>query len=187
MSTARPLAFFRNRLIHLLSVLPVTRTYLVEMRMKPQTKYKAGFFLFNGPKKRMVGSLLPQPEVITQEGQRVLLDEVLGAGFALLRRHSNPEEAFASIQTDFWERLGARFVCIQTGEVPLVGHPANARRATCAQAGCKERPVIVRSIDKDFPGVSQNHFILVRPDRLIMGIFKEHQVDAFVSALQRLL
>src|SRR5258706_15024627 len=89
----------------------------MEMRMKPQAKDKAGFFLFKGKDTRMVGSLLPHPEVITQQGQRVLLDEVLGTGFDLLRRHSNPEEAFATLKTDFCEHLGARFVCIQTDDV----------------------------------------------------------------------
>ncbi len=194
MSTTHPLAFCRNHLIHLLYVLPITRTYLAEVRMKPQTKYKAGFFLFKGRKKSMVGSLLPQPEVITQQGQRVLIDEVLGTGFALLRRHCNPEEAFASIKTDFWERLGARFVCIQNDEPP---GKRSTKKSTHQRGAPQEQSeshrsqpfpiVVVRSMDKDFPGVSQDYFIVVRPDRLMMGIFKEDEADSFVSDFQHLL
>ncbi len=183
MSTVRLLAFCRNLLIQMLYALPITRQYLMEMRMKPQTKYIAGFFLFKGQKKSMVGSLLPQPEVITQQGQRVLLDEVLGPGFALLRGHANAAEAFASLNTDFWGQLGARFVCIQTDDVQ------SCRKWTeYAKKDGESLPiVVVRSMDKDFLREVQDHFILVRPDRFILAIFKEEEADAFVSGFQRLL
>jgi 3-(3-hydroxy-phenyl)propionate hydroxylase len=182
MSTVRPLAFCRNLLIQMLYALPITRQYLMEMRMKPQAKYKAGFFLFKGQHKSMVGSLLPQPEVITQQGQRVLLDEVLGPGFALLRRYSDPAEAFVTLKTDFWQHLGARFVCIQTDEVQ------SSRKWKDTKKDGESLPiVVVRSMDKDFLRESQDHFIVVRPDRFILGIFKEEQADVFVAAFQRLL
>ena len=236
MSTARPLAFCRNLIIQLLYALPITRKYLMELRMKPQAKYKTGFFLwpssFQGNRRarfiaasadvsaivgksyaRIVGSLLPQPEVITQQGQRVLLDEVLGTSFALLRRHPHPEEAFATLKTDFWERLGARFVCIQTDDVQAppsfwakcrtfsgacgarfnsfaASADVSARANTEQAESHNSQPlpiVVVRSLDKDFLRMSQDHFIVVRPDRFILGTFKEEQADVFVSALQGLL
>src|SRR6266571_1893828 len=197
MSTVRPLATFRNLLIQMLYALPLTRQYLMEVRMKPQAKYKAGFFFFRGQDKRMVGSLLPQPEVITQQGQRVLLDEVLDKGFALLRRHSNPEEAFATLQTDFWEQLGARFVCLQTDDVQSSRKRINTKKDTRQHASHNEQVkshrsqslpiVLVRSMDKDFLRAGQDHFIVVRPDRFILGIFKEEKADLFVSAFRERL
>jgi len=222
MSTVRPLAFCRNLLIQMLYALPITRQYLMEMRMKPQAKYKAGFFLFKGQKCRgkgggvgwgrslgdcgqplrhpvwggtgmpMVGSLLPQPEVITQQGQRVLLDDVLGTGFALLRRHPNPAEAFATLKIDFWQHLGARFVCIQTDDVQHSSRDVYLppRQDALRSSWDPRKPppfIVVRPTDKDFLRESQNHFIVVRPDHFILGIFKEDEADAFVSAFQRLL
>ena len=195
MSTLRPLAFCRNLIIRMLYALPSIREYLTEMRMKPQAKYKAGFFLFKEQDTRMVGSLLPQPEVITLQGQHVLLDEVLGTGFALLRRHSNPEEAFATLKTDFWEHLGARFVCIQTDDVPrkwLDTKKDSRQHDSHHEQSESHRPqslpiVVVHSMDKDFLRMSQDHFIVVRPDRFILGIFNEEKADLFVSAFQRLL
>ncbi len=217
MSTARPLAFCRNILIQMLNALPITRRYLMEMHIKPQAKYKAGFFLwkvagknlgwrvFKGRDKSIVGSLLPQPEVITPEGQRVLLDEILGTGFALLRRHSNPEKAFATLKTDFWEHLGARFVCIQTANIRkqtdnvLRIHPDDVRRgrfiAPIADLSARaphpsEQPlpvIVVHCMDNDFLRMTQDNYIVVRPDRFILGIFKEEKADLFVSAFQRLL
>ena len=199
MSTTRPLANFRNLFMKMLYALPITRQYLMEMRMKPQAKYKAGFFFFKfkGQDKRIVGSLLPQPEVITQQGQRVLLDEVLGTNFALLRRHSNPEEAFATLQTDFWEQLGARFVCLQTADVQSSGKWIDTKKNTRQHDSHNEQAklqrsqslpiVVVHSLDKDFLRVSQDHFVVVRPDRFILGIFKEEKADLFVSAFQERL
>lgn len=195
MSTVRPLAILRNLLIQMLYALPITRHYLMEMRMKPQAKYKAGFFFFKEQKKSMVGSLLPQPEVITQQGERVLLDEILGTDFALLRRHANPEEAFAAVQTDLWEQLGARFVCLQTTEVHSSrkgrGTRKDSRQHDSHNKQVKSRRslpiVVVHSMDKDFLHVSQNYFVVVRPDRFILGIFKEDQADAFVAAFQECL
>ncbi|HEV2582535.1 MAG TPA: FAD-dependent monooxygenase [Ktedonobacteraceae bacterium] len=194
MSSRRSLAYCRNRLIQMLFALPVTRAYFREIRIKPRAKYTAGFFLFNWRKKRLVGSLLPQPEVINQHGQRVLLDEVLGTGFALLRRHSNPEEAFASVNSDFWENLGTLFVCIQSDDAPLKRSAKkrtlhySSYQAPCESQMVRSSPIVViRSAHKDFPGVSQDYFVVVRPDRFILGIFKEEEADAFVSAFQRLL
>jgi 3-(3-hydroxy-phenyl)propionate hydroxylase len=195
MSTNRAFALCRNRVIQLLGALPFTRKYLMEMRVKPRAKYRAGFFLwkttgksvgksiqkeglpvFKDRRKGLVGTLLPQPEVITGDGRRVLLDEVLGSGFALLRRHPNAQKAFATINTDFWERLGTRFVCIQADD------------AHCELQEPPSLPItIVRAPDKHFPGISEDYFVVVRPDRFVLGIFKEEEADAFVSALQRLL
>ncbi len=193
MSTARPLAYCRNLLIRLFYVLPLTRAYLMEMRIKPQAKYKAGFFVFRGSKPGTVGSLLPQPEVITRQGQRVLLDEVLGAGFTVLRRHRDPEEAFANVKTDFWEHLGARFVCIQTDDAPPKSRTTkrshhDAHRQQNEPYSFQPLPLVaVRSTDPDLLSTCQDRFVVVRPDRFILGTFKEERADEFVAALQHLL
>ncbi|HJT55495.1 MAG TPA: bifunctional 3-(3-hydroxy-phenyl)propionate/3-hydroxycinnamic acid hydroxylase, partial [Ktedonobacteraceae bacterium] len=84
MPTARPAALFRDILLFTLNSIPAAREYLTEMRIKPQPRYKKGFMLA-GVNKSVVGMMLPQPEVTTLQGDKVLLDEVLGTGFALLR------------------------------------------------------------------------------------------------------
>ena len=213
MSKSRPLVYCRNLLIRMLYALPIARTYLMELRIKPQARYRAGFFIgevagkslgnssreggwrvFKWRKKSMVGSLLPQPEVITQEGQRVLLDEVLGTGFAVLRRYPRPEEAFASVETGFWENLGAHFVCIQTDEAPKksgikqYSRQANAPHEDAESHLSRALPVVVvRSMDKDFLSKCRDRFVVVRPDRFILGTFKEDRANAFEAAFQRLL
>ena len=104
----------------------------------------------------MTGRMLTQPEIVIDEDEKVLLDNALGPGFALLRLRENAQKAFASLQSDIWQRLDVRFVTMQN-EV--------------------ER----------FPLRDPRLFVLVRPDRYVLGTFKEGQEEAFVARLQALL
>ncbi|HEY6410653.1 MAG TPA: hypothetical protein VIY29_24640, partial [Ktedonobacteraceae bacterium] len=164
-----------------------------EARIKPQAKYKAGFLLFCGKRNdsSITGQMLPQPIVATTQGQRILLDEILGTGFALLRCHHNSAEAFASLKTDFWERLGTRFVCIQPGVLGHKEHNAIHREYSYENGHELSRGktplVVVQANGRSFSGYFGNLFIVVRPDRYILGVFREEKADTFVAALQGLL
>ena len=184
MSTARPVAFCRNIILHVLNTVPAVREFLAEAGLKPQAKYTTGFLLSNGSNK--AGALLPQPEVTTLQGERMRLDELLGPGFALLRLHNHPEQAFASLKTDFWQRLGVRCVCIQPQSTP--GEGQNAYKDQFVPTGANTLPfAVVKSDDTHFLSGLQDQFIVLRPDRYILGVFKEENADIFVSAFQRLL
>src|SRR6266496_5890732 len=186
MSTAQPVAFCRDIILHALNIVPAVRKFLAEAGLKPQPRYKTGFLLSDGSNKAITGALLPQPEVTTLQGQRVLLDEMLGPGFTVLRLHNNPEEAFAAIKANFWERLGVRCVCVQPESM-------NSER----QDSYKEQPAstgansphftIVKSNDINFLSSLQDQFIVIRPDRYVLGVFKEKNAPMFVSAFQKLL
>jgi 3-(3-hydroxy-phenyl)propionate hydroxylase len=197
-SRKRSIALCRNILLQGLNALPAVRELLTEARIKPQPRYKQGFFLFesNAVDRAMSGLLLPQPEVTTQQGQRILLDEALGTGFALLRIHHNPHEAFAGLQADFWRDMGVRFVCMQVDNHHQnrktspqqhihTDYPSTALEETpqAEQPSC----VVIRSNALDFLRLSQDQFIVIRPDRFILGAFKENKADKFVSAFQRML
>jgi 3-(3-hydroxy-phenyl)propionate hydroxylase len=186
MSTALPVAFCRNIILHMLNTVPAVRKFLAEAGLKPQPRYKTGFLLSDGSNKAITGALLPQPEVTTLQGQRVLLDEILGPGFTVLRLHNNPEEAFAAIKANFWERLGVHCVCVQPESM-------NSERQDCykeqpASTGANSLPfTIVKSNDINFLSSLQDQFIVIRPDRYVLGVFKEKNAAMFVSAFQRLL
>ena len=174
MPTSRPLALLRDGIFRALNTIPTIRRFLSEAAIKPQPRYTKGFMLFPPVEMRfiapspiasriasltgkpMTGSMLPQPEITIGDGHKVLLDNALGPGFALLRLHDDPQKAFASLQSDIWQRLGVRFVAIQNQ-------------------------------DKHFPLRDPNLFVLVRPDRYVLGVFKDGQEDAFVARLQAYL
>ena len=123
MPTFKPAALLRDGVFLTLNTIPSIREYLTEARLKPQPRYKKGFVLFDGTKesKAIAGIMLPQSEVKTPEGKKTLLDNILGTGFALLRLHDNPEEAFVSLKANIWQHLGVRFVSIEneTDTFPL--------------------------------------------------------------------
>ena|SRR5579859_2064758 len=205
MSTKKPVAYCRNIFFKLLNRVPAICEFLTEARMKPQPKYKRGFLLSDGiGKHKMIGQMLPQPWVKTAKGHDVLLDEVLGTGFALLRLHHDPKRAFASLKTDFWERLGARFVCVQPcasgeqGQDILHKGAMNWARNAAPTIAQNDRvyglmneeapPVAVaQANDTSFADYYGNLFVVVRPDRYILGVFREEKADLFVAALQELL
>ncbi len=168
MPTARPLALLRDMLFHGLNAAPSIREFLTEARLKPQPRYKQGFMLSSGKRlnKAMAGLMLPQPWVMTPQGKRALLDEMLGMGFALLRLHDDPAKAFASLKADFWKRLEVRFICMQPGRSTPTG---------------SEVCVVVGDVDGEmskFLRHDQQLFVLVRPDRYIFGVFREEQAGS---------
>ena len=193
MPTKRPIAYFRDICFQLLNRVPAIYEFLMEARLKPQPKYKRGFILSYGERKQktLTGQMLPQPRVTTAQGHHVLLDEILGTGFAVLRLHHNPEEAFAALKTEFWERLGARFVCIQPcahgKERHTIIHQELSPDRAHELMGGGTHPTVVQANDTSFPYYYRNFFVVVRPDRYILGVFKEEKANDFVSAFQGLL
>ena len=203
MPTAKPVALFRDTIFLALNTIPAAREYFTEMRIKPQPRYKKGFLLrprvgasaqrsearFNPSRpapldRPLAGLMLPQPKVTTLQGDKVLLDEVLGAGFALLRYSDKSGQVSASQfitpTDDIWAKLGVRFVCVQPAMPPgseAVSLPPVPTRIS-----------IIRSNEiSTFLRRDPNLFVLVRPDRYIFGAFRQEQTTAFIAAFQRLL
>ncbi|MBV9230241.1 MAG: FAD-dependent monooxygenase [Chloroflexi bacterium] len=171
MPTARPIALLRDLFFRGINTIPPVREALTEARVKPQPKYTNSYLLptHSGESKRLTGILLPQPRVVTPEGKRILLDDALGSGFTLLRLYENPAETFTALRDDQWERLGVRFVCIQPA------HPVAAPIHNTAANGTRTQPMVVIDIEQQLSALLRhNHdlYVLVRPDRYIMGAFQ---------------
>lgn len=177
MSTRKPVALGRNLLLHGLNAIPTMREYFAEARIKPQPRYASGFFLCDGSRisRAMTGTMLPQPEVTTIEGQRILLDDLLGTGFAIVAVHGRLDKAYevreayltSHSNSMLWERLNTRIVYVQSAIGYTIGD----------KVGRNE----LRPYDDD------GLFIVVRPDRYVLGVFREEKAEQFVSAFQRLL
>jgi 3-(3-hydroxy-phenyl)propionate hydroxylase len=182
MPTARPIALLRDLFFRAINTIPPVREALTEARIKPQPKYTKGCLLpiHSKESKRLTGMLLPQPHVLTQEGGRVLLDDMLGSGFALLRLYEKPGEAFAALPDDQWQRLGVRFVCIQPATsmaTPIHSMAANGTRTS---------PIVVIDIEQKLSTLLRHNrdlYVLVRPDRYIMGVFRVNHANKFAFDL----
>jgi len=113
--TNKRVAALRDRVIHAASVVPALKRYVLEMRFKPMPRYEQGAVCHGEPRSASspTGTLFIQPRVDTRDRQNVLLDDILGPGFAVLCWSNNPrallgDEAFAR-----WKALGTTFVAVR--------------------------------------------------------------------------
>jgi len=99
----------------------------------------------------IAGRLLIQPQLSTAGG-RVLLDERLGTGFAIVGFNCDPDEVLGEPTRNQWQALGARCVRICSGA-------AQARDADLVDDNNELR---------DWLGGADPAVLLVRPDRFCM-------------------
>ncbi len=113
--TNRRVAGLRDRVIRAASAVPTLKRYVLEMRFKPMPRYEQGAVVHDQPRRpdSPAGTLFIQPRVDTRSGTDLLLDDVIGIGFAVLAWNNNPrvllgEDAFAR-----WTALGASFIAVR--------------------------------------------------------------------------
>ena len=100
----------RDGVSWLLNYLPPVKRYFLEMRFKPMPKYTKGVVISDEIKNSPVGRMFIQPKVELEDGRKVLLDEVIGANFAVLSWGSNPKWGLTQEQIAAYEQLGTRFI-----------------------------------------------------------------------------
>jgi 3-(3-hydroxy-phenyl)propionate hydroxylase len=84
---SRASAMLMQAVLRLISLYPPARDYVLHLKFKPKPRYAKGFFVPRpvADKQRLrPGQLFIQPKVELPGGARVLLDELLGPGHALL-------------------------------------------------------------------------------------------------------
>ncbi|WP_041782102.1 bifunctional 3-(3-hydroxy-phenyl)propionate/3-hydroxycinnamic acid hydroxylase [Mycolicibacterium chubuense] len=160
--TNKRVAAMRDRVIHAASVVPTLKRYVLEMRFKPMPRYLQGAVHHdptpspNSP----TGTLFIQPRVDTRDAQNVLLDDVLGSGFAVLCWSNNMRAVLGDHAFDRWKALGARFIEARPmtqlhwpghddGDVVVVGDRTGAL--------------------KSWFDASTDSVLFLRPDRCIAG------------------
>nr|WP_255653052.1 MULTISPECIES: bifunctional 3-(3-hydroxy-phenyl)propionate/3-hydroxycinnamic acid hydroxylase [unclassified Myxococcus] len=121
MSGGQVLSRVRNALIQLLYRLPVTGEFIRQFKVKPVFALEQGFLLGARRKKAAPeGTYFPQPRVEVLEGQRVLLDHVLGDGFVVLTRPGASQDLQREARALAAE-LGARAWTVLSAE--RIGEP----------------------------------------------------------------
>lgn len=159
MTTARPVAGARDLFFALANFLPAARDSLSQAAIKPAPRYTQGFLTRAGSRaNRLLGGLmLPQPEIHLSAEQRILLDEQLGSGFALLRLNREVARPFACCdEQSIWRRLSTRLLVLD-----------NEMRAILP--------------------VHEDLYLLVRPDRYIYGAFHPEQAADFARDFEQVL
>lgn len=101
----------RDGISWLLNYIPPVKRYFLEMRFKPMPQYREGALLLEGDAKRSpVGKMFIQPKVTRENGDVMLLDEVIGAKFAVIAWGCNPLWGMNAGQLAQWRALGTCFI-----------------------------------------------------------------------------
>jgi 3-(3-hydroxy-phenyl)propionate hydroxylase len=160
--TNRRVAAARDLLVRSASIVPSLKRYVLEMRFKPMPRYEHGAVVHPEPRRSdsPVGTLFVQPRVDTREQQNVMLDDVLGAWFAVLCWNNHPREILGAAAFEHWKALGTKFVAAR----PLVqlhwtGHD-------------DPDVVIIGDRDGELKAWFDTHresVLFLRPDRCIAG------------------
>lgn len=149
--------------LKLLSVLlPPVRDYVLHLKFKPQPRFAEGFFCRDEARGALVppGQLLPQPRVERADGQRVLLDEVLGHGFAVLQLASQPTQPALPLPL-----AAVRVAVLRRSDDFLPG-----------LADAHPGATLVRDIDGTLETLLASaaaHAIVLRPDRYVLAYLRE--------------
>ena len=142
-------------LFRVLDYVPKARDYIAQMKFKPPPRFNDGFIVPDnaGNRHTLVGRLFPQPRVRGPDGREVLLDDLLGEGFAILVRSPRADAVLPVLRAGPWSKLGARIVVMGRDAEEL--GPANPRLAAF-----------------------NDHVILLRPDRYVAGCFGVDELES---------
>ncbi|HCI80064.1 MAG TPA: hypothetical protein DHW02_10285, partial [Ktedonobacter sp.] len=134
--------------------------------------------------KQYTGLLLPQPTVITGEGQKLLLDEVLGDGFTLITYCATVQESsqlHTLMHDDAW--FGVRAVGLHTSK------PQSDVLTDADETHIRHVYLTEDMPEQPFPLLLRHPrlCLLVRPDRHIFGLFDIGNASNVVITLKKML
>ncbi|MHA6719707.1 bifunctional 3-(3-hydroxy-phenyl)propionate/3-hydroxycinnamic acid hydroxylase [Sphingomonas sp. RS6] len=166
--------FATRALFHLLGLWPAAREYFAQMKYKPAPRFAEGFLIpdGDGARKTIVGRLLPQPIVETAMGEQVLLDTLLGDGFALLGIGS----AAASLPEI------ASLPAFAVLKPALIG----LHDSTTAMEMSGVRQVLDAAGTLRNAAGNRDRVLLIRPDRYVLAAFTPAQAATLASQLYAL-
>lgn len=168
LTTSYKRKLFRDLTFGMSRFIPPLKRYITEMRFKPKPASNDGVFI-DMEKDELIGKMIKQPEVMTEDLELELLDYSLGSGFALLKIGDPDLMAFPDVESGVWKNLDVKKVTVYPeDDLP---HPI-------------EGETVVSDINgafRDYLG----QFILVRPDRYVGGVFSESEFPDFTKKLEK--
>lgn len=178
----------RNALLKTMQAIPPLKAYLREGGFKPKPRFCKDHYFglprngFRGPE----GSLVPQPQVFDLEGRLLMLDEVLGNGFALVGLGCDPRKNLSDTSEQILQRLNTRFVTVfAKGQRPQGHHGVSHATPTGLLEVEEQDDLLHRWLRKH--GVYGNSIALVRPDKYLFGTARSSDINNSVGSLLRQL
>ena len=167
--------FVRDGIAYALNYIKPIKQYLLEMRFKPMPKYNDGALVTNNSKDSPVGKMFIQPHVKLENGETVLLDEVIGNDFAVIAWGVDPQWGLSEANMKQWQKLGVKFIQV----IPAV------------QLGNENRKkfdgvITIGDIGTDIRtwfGKTSDSIVILRPDRFVAALAIPQSMNAVSEQL----
>ncbi|MGH9577318.1 MAG: hypothetical protein ACRD3R_07755 [Terriglobales bacterium] len=146
-------------------------------RFQPPPRYNEGFILRDatGPQTDSpVGRMFVQPKVSVGADEPVLFDETVGNNFAVIAFKRDSRELLDGDSLDFWKSLGTRFVRIE---------PAGDKSES---DGHQVTVVDIDGVFAQWFAGREDHIVLLRPDRYVIGVVQAGRINAATSEIRNL-
>ncbi|TWR86929.1 bifunctional 3-(3-hydroxy-phenyl)propionate/3-hydroxycinnamic acid hydroxylase [Pseudomonas saxonica] len=151
----------RDGVSWLLNYVPPIKRYFVEMRFKPMPQYTRGALIVPTEKGSPVGKMFIQPQVLTDAGATVRLDEVIGENFAIIAWGCDPTWGLSAAQITHWKAMGTRFIQVLP-DVQLRA-PSDAGHEVIRVGDSSGRL-------REWFARGSSSIALLRPDRFLAGL-----------------
>ncbi|MEM7348670.1 MAG: bifunctional 3-(3-hydroxy-phenyl)propionate/3-hydroxycinnamic acid hydroxylase [Chloroflexota bacterium] len=156
--TRHPLrAFLRDTLFKTILRIPTIFGRIAKFTLR-SPDLKSGLLGHDGSK--AAGTFFIQPYVLLETGESVLLDEVMGTGFAVLGLNQDPQSVLNTADFEFGSTISTTFI-----QVATTPSPDSASDGT----------IIVTDGEGHLATWFQQYqadFVVVRPDRYVFGAYK---------------
>lgn len=170
-------AWLTQSAFRVLGLWPPARDYVAQMKYKPAPRFRQGLLVADRQgRASLVGRMLPQPMVRSPTRGRVLLDDVLGPGFALLvqaQDAAGAQRLFATLRQPIWEDFAVHRIALLPRDAVL--SPADALTVVAL-----EEPVTALASYR-------GHALLLRPDRYVAAAITLADPTAVIRKLQALI
>jgi 3-(3-hydroxy-phenyl)propionate hydroxylase len=171
LARTRGAAWARDTVLRAIQTIPRVRRFLRNFEFKPLPAHEAGL-MATGRRRGPEGAMFPQPRVLVPGATTpVLLDEVLGAGFAVLGPGVGPELA----ADPRWHGLPVRFLRVR----PFFAAPAgDGADADGVDEIADVDGVLTKWFDRNRAAV-----VVLRPDRFVYGAARAADAGQLAASL----
>jgi 3-(3-hydroxy-phenyl)propionate hydroxylase len=120
--------------------------------------------------------MIVQPRVLLADGQQVLLDDVMGSGFAAVGLGVDPLETMDEPMRRLWARLGARTLKVLPG-----GQLPRSSTGPCEEIR-DDSGLLTRWFEEH-----RGQIALLRPDRFVVALVSRHEASEGFTTLRSML
>lgn len=139
--------------------------YFSQGKFRPHLHYPAGAF-DESKERRGAGRIFPQPLAQATDGTRALLDQWLGAGWAIVGRGIDPQHGLHESDRKLWESVGASYVTARRpGQLPMT-----------TELGTQVVEDLDGYVDEFFDHYGGD-IAVIRPDRIVFAMVSADALD----------